>query len=425
MATTALGPTLAGGMQPIVKDGYELIYYPDVNNDALQREGKPPVFYWLPNYVHLARKDGDPNGPLMISVIRFAGMQSQETNVGVTGNEEVAGGVLAFTVTSAPPDHVLQQSQDQITQLFQGKSDFFWGIRSNQTPIFRPVVILNNITAVSNVSPSADGSVPAPAADPAPAAPGVPAPANNGNAPRSYRTVPVPPMITRQGFTPKNFGKTRDANLDLWYWNMQGQGNGSVDPMGQNAYSALLGTYPTSIIWAAFHGAYTPIFVQQALKVKFWVPVIEITIRGNWDKVFSHFSAAATGRYMWFSGDIKAEFNNMRTNGTVEVEVKVDTTIPGSDQISKYVDEKTNLVFEKFMEQAKKMIFDPPQPQVEAAQASSGAFGIWGVGLALKYRRDETKLELYYHEKRQMSYLQDHTISSSLEGLNEEIQNNP
>lgn len=425
MATTALGPTLAGGMQPIVKDGYELIYYPDVNNDALQREGKPPVFYWLPNYVHLARKDGDPNGPLMISVIRFAGMQSQETNVGVSGNEEVAGGVLAFTVTSAPSDHVLQQSQEQVTQLFQGKTDFFWGIRSNQTPIFRPVVILNNITAVSNLSPSADGSVPAPAEDPAPATPGVPAPANNGNAPRSFRTVPVPRMITRQGFTPKNFGKTRDANLDLWYWNMQGQGNGSVDPMGQNAYSALLGTYPTSIIWAAFHGAYTPIFVQQALKVKFWVPVIEITIRGNWDKVFSHFSAAASGRYMWFSGDIKAEFNNMRTNGTVEVEVKIDTTIPGSDQISKYVDEKTNLVFEKFMEQAKKMIFDPPQPQVEAAQASSGVFGIWGAGLSLKYRRDETKLELYYHEKRQMSYLQDHTISSSLEGLNEEIQNNP
>jgi len=54
MSTTALGPTMAGGLQPIIKDGYELIYYPDVNNDALQNEGKPPVFYWLPNYVHIA-----------------------------------------------------------------------------------------------------------------------------------------------------------------------------------------------------------------------------------------------------------------------------------------------------------------------------------------------------------------------------------
>jgi hypothetical protein len=423
MATTALGPTLAGGMQPIVKDGYELIYYPDVNNDALQREGKPPVFYWLPNYVHLARKDGKADGDLMISVIRFAGIQSEDTNIGVTGSEQVAGGVLAFTVTSAPPDHVLIESQNQITQLFQGKPDFFWGIRSNQTPIFRPVVILNNITAVSNLSASVDGSVPVPSTNAA-AQPGA-APSPNGNAPRTFRNMPVPPMITRQGFLAKNFGKARDSSLDLWYWNMQGQGNGSIDPMGQNAYSALIGTYPTSIIWQSFHGSYTPIFVQQALKIKFWVPVIEITIRGNWDRVFNHFSAAASGRYMWFSGDIKAEFNHMKTNGTVEVEVKIDTTIPGSEQISKYVDEKTNLVFEKFMEQAKKMIFDPPQPEVQAAQASSGGLGIWGVGLSLKYRRDETKLELYYHEKRQMSYLQDHTISSSLEGLSEEIEKNP
>ncbi|HYG39769.1 MAG TPA: hypothetical protein VD908_14180 [Cytophagales bacterium] len=423
MATTALGPTLAGGLQPIVKNGYELIYYPDVNNDALQREGKPPVFYWLPNYVHLARKDGREDGDLMINVIRFAGVQSEDTNVGVTGKEEVAGGVLAFTVTSAPPDHVLKDSQNQIIQMFQGKPDFFWGIRSNQQPIFRPVLILSNITAVSNLSPAADGSVPVPTPTNQPGT----SPSNNGNLPRTFRRMPVPPMITQKGFSHKSFGKTRDANLDMWYWNMQGQGNGSIDPMGQNAYSALVGSYPTAIIWAAFHGSYTPIFVQQALKIKFWVPVIEITIRGNWDKVFQHFSAAASGRYLWFSGDVKAEFNNMRVSGEIEVEVKIDTTIPGSDQISKYVDEKTNLVFEKFMEQAKKMIFDPPQPQVEAAQASSGSglFGIWGAGFALKYRRDETKLDLYYHEKRQMSYLQDHTISSSLEGLNEEIQNNP
>ncbi|ATB33292.1 hypothetical protein [Melittangium boletus] len=44
MATIALGPTFAGGLQPIVEEGYELIYLPDVNNDALQREGKAPVF---------------------------------------------------------------------------------------------------------------------------------------------------------------------------------------------------------------------------------------------------------------------------------------------------------------------------------------------------------------------------------------------
>jgi len=40
MSTNALGPTMAGGTQPIVEQGYELLYLPDINNDALQREGK-------------------------------------------------------------------------------------------------------------------------------------------------------------------------------------------------------------------------------------------------------------------------------------------------------------------------------------------------------------------------------------------------
>src|SRR6476661_2685784 len=99
MPTTALGPTMAGGLQPIVEDGYELIYYPDVNNDALQNEGKPPVFYWLPNYIHIARKDGKAEGDLMFTMIRFAGKQTSEGNIGVTeaeGSREVAGGVLAL-----------------------------------------------------------------------------------------------------------------------------------------------------------------------------------------------------------------------------------------------------------------------------------------------------------------------------------------
>ncbi|MEI9947376.1 MAG: hypothetical protein WDN26_24585 [Chitinophagaceae bacterium] len=446
MATTALGPTLAGGLQPIVENGYELIYYPDINNDALQREGKPPVYYYLPNYVHLARKDGKEDGPLMFNLIRFAGVTSGETTVGVTGDEtrEVAGGVLSFTVSSAPPDDVLKQSQKKIIDLFQGKNDFFWGIRQNVQPIFRPVIITSNITNVSNVSPNAQGEVVLPET---PAAGNVAVPANNGNGalpandaappgrtrnipapPVKYRTYVVPPYATQRDFNSNKFyGKKRDTstgNIDPWYWNMQGQGNGSIDPMGQNAYAALIGSYPTSILWSSFHGNYTPIFVQQNLKVKFWVPIIEITIKGHWDRVFQHFSAALNAHYLWFSADIKAEFNNMRINGTLEIDVKIDTTIPGAAQIEKYVNDRTTLVFDKFMEQAKQRIFDPPQPTVEAASASSGS-GPFGIGLALKYRRDETNLDLYYHEKRQMSYLQDHTISSSMEGMADELKEDP
>src|SRR5688572_12333185 len=106
MATNALGPTFAGGMQPIIENGLELLYYPDVNNNALQAEGKSPVFYWLPNYVHIARKDGKPDGDLMFSLIRFAGREAADgsTDLGDGKTTSVAGGVLGFSVTSAPTD---------------------------------------------------------------------------------------------------------------------------------------------------------------------------------------------------------------------------------------------------------------------------------------------------------------------------------
>lgn len=439
MATTALGPTMAGGIQPIIKDGYELIYYPDVNNDALQNEGKPPVFYWLPNYVHIARKNGREDGDLMFLMLRFAGKQTSEGNIGLEEGEsrEVAGGVLGVTTTAAPPDHVLEEGQQEIINMYQGKVDFFWGIRSRVKPIFRPVVITSNHTSISNLSPNADGSVVQPVsgtpANPAtPVNPGTPAGPAGPPAPNRqlrYETVPVPRFITEKGFTTRSFDKrnVRDGNLDPWYFNMQGQGNGSIDPMGQNAYSGLMGVYPASILYQAFKMAYTPVRVCQAMKVKFWVPIIEITIKGNWDRIFEHFSANAKGKYLWFSADIKAEFNNMRISGGIEVDVKVDPTIPGAEKIQDYVDKKTDLISQKFMEQAKGIIFDPPQPTVQAAEASSsgGLFGLWGGGVALKYRRDSTKLTLNYHEKRQLAYLQDHVISSNLEGAFEEMKKDP
>jgi hypothetical protein len=80
------------------------------------------------------------------------------------------------------------------------------------------------------------------------------------------------------------------------------------------------------------------------------------------------------------------------------------------------------------MEMAKKVIFDPPQPSVEAAQSKTSLLsnlGMFSAGLALKYRRDSTQLNLYYHETRQIAYLQEVPISGSLEGLYEEIRTNP
>ena len=411
MSTNALGPTLAGGMQPIVEEGYELLYLPDINNDALQREGKAPVFYWLPNYVHIARKGGSENGDFMFNLIRFAGVQSADTTVGAEGNREVAGGVLTFTATSAPPDRVLQVSQNKIIQEWSAKPDYFWGIRGQQKPVFRPAIITSNLTTISNVSPIANRGIPA----------FVPASRDINGRPgfRMVGSAPPPPMP----MTVRD-GPVASSNLDPWYWQMQGQGAGSIDASGQNAYSALVGAYPTAILWQAFHGTASPVVVIQNLKLKVWSPVVELRIHGQWKKIFDHFSAALHAHYLWASVDVAVEINEMRMNGTLEVDVKVDQTLPGADKMAEMIDKRTDLVLQKFMEQAQKVIFDPPQPNVQAAQASGGG-GPWGVGLALKKRHDETHLTLDYHETRQFAYLQEHTISSSLEGMYDEIKRDP
>ncbi|WP_299157548.1 hypothetical protein [uncultured Tenacibaculum sp.] len=428
MAVNAIGPTLAGGRQPIVANGYELLYYPDANNHELQRNGSAPVFYWLPNYIHLARKEGRDDGDLMFNLIRFAGVQSSNANVGVSeeeGQREVAGGVLGFTVNSAPPNHVLEESQRKIIEQFEGSNDFFWGIRNNVTPIFRPVIITHNQTSITNLSPNEDGSVVEPVTpvtdEPVP-------PGTRSTQPLDYVKRPVPSFISKKGFSSRNYGKNKAAkNLQPWFWKMQGEGIGSIDPMGQNAFTALVGTYPTSILWSAFHGSYTPVNVAMNVKMPFWIPAFEITIRGNWERIFEHFSAHAKGRYLWFSADVKAEINNMRMDGTIDVDVKINNAmIPNPEEITRQVVERTDFIVEKFMEQAQTVIFDPPQPDVEAAESSGGGLsGLWGGGMSLKYRRDSTNLSLYYHETRQVSYLQEHLISSSLEGMAEEIERNP
>jgi len=402
MPITAMGPTYAGGEEPLLHEqsGYRLLFLPDVNNWELQRAGERPVFYWVPSQVRLARKNGPDAGDYLFNMIRFSGVQTAESTVGAEQDREVAGGVLSFTITGAPPDKVLQELQQQIVAKYQAHDDYFWGIRANREPIFRPAIITSNVTTISNVSPLPGGATP-----------------TRDAADRSRLLARGNPLAPRHLPRSARESTGRDAsNLDPWCWQMQGQGNGSISPSGQNAYMALLGAYPTAILWAAFHGVSSPITATQALMLKVWSPVVELTIRGEWKKIFDHFSAAMEAHYLWASVDIKAEFNRMRTEGGIEVDIKIDSTLPNGDKILENIEKRTDLVFDKFMEEAKKMIFEPPPPNVPAAEASSGS-GFWGVGLALKYRHDDTSLKLEYHEKRQLAYLQQHVISSSLSGM--------
>jgi len=426
MATEAAGPVFVGGFETITVgeggDRYSILFLPDKHNDDLQAQGKAPVYYWMPGQVRMARR-GDV-GDYKFHLIHFVGVRSDETSVGVEGTQEVAGGVFSVTTTAAFPLDIMQKAQEQLLERFRGKDARYWGWRTPAAPMFRGMPIVANSTAIASLSPQADGSVAQGGESPAPggAAPGG-APAPGGDRLTRYLSARMMESLPRT--VPHGRAFRAPSNLNAWFWELQGQGPGSINPTGENAYTGLVGSLPAAILWQGFHGAYSPICVTQAMKLKVWSQTLRIKIRGNWDRVFEHFSAATGGRYYWFSGDIKAEFNNLRINGGIEVELEIDGTIPGADKLKGEVDKRVDLIIQKFMEQAEKRIFEPGPPDVKPAESNTSGWFPYSAGFSLKYRRDSTKLNLSYDEVRSEQYLQDHVISSALEGFYEEIKRDP
>lgn len=419
--TEAVGPVFTGGFEEFVitdekGEGHTLLFLPDRNNDALQREGKAPLFYYIPEKVRLAR---NPNtNDFKFRHIHFVGV-FDETTAGISRGE-TSGGVLALTTTSRFPASVLKQAEAQILDRFSGRNDKYWGLRTRIAPQIRIAPINANQTAISSLAPDSSGATPGIDMGGA-MQPGLPEGPRSRDAVVYGHRSPWTPVVHGRGF--------RGAEIDAWAWRLQGSGPGSITG-GENAYGGLIGPIPSEIVWTGFHGTYSPLFVTQNLVMPMWSQQMRVKITGKWERIFTHFSGHANARYLWFSADIKAEFNRLRINGDIKVEADIDGTMPGAGEMEKLINQRIDLIVQLFTEQAKKVIFDPPVPQVEPAQAPSGGifssiFGVGGAGLALKFRRDEQYVDLAYEETRYFRYNQPHTISSSLEGFYNEIKNDP
>ncbi len=403
LMTDPLGPLFAAGNEIITASGYEIVYLPDVNNDQLQREGKPATFYWLPNKVRLARAD---NGDYRFRFVHFVGKKDTGTTPSL--DDKVSGGLLAFSTTSAPPPDVLAEAHAKLIERVRSNDNsrpWFSLIRGDLTPNIRPAPIVSNWTAVSSLAPTGGGGggggMPLPSAPitpsvalapqpvggaapvPGASAPGAATPAGGPPGPRSFRVGTVPAYRN----TPSTISRgaaLREANIDPWFFELQGAGAGSVLPSAENAYSALVGGYPAALVWAGFHGGSGVVTVWQTLKLKCWTPVIHLKVTGEWKKVQEHFSANAKfGNWFW-DADVKAEWNNLRTNGAIKVELQVDSTFPGSAKLQEELQKRSDLVFNSFMEQAKKMIFEPAPFTEKPAEASKGGIFGWGGGVRVK-----------------------------------------
>ena len=424
---SAVGPAFVGGFEKFVVQGddrqYTILYLPDRNNELLQAEGKPPSFYWVPGEVRIAQK-GD-GGDFKFHHTHFVGVLSEDTHIGVEDGAEVQGGILGFTTTARYPTSVLAAAEQQLLAKFRGDDDRYWGWRTGAAPQFRIAPIQSNHTAVTSLSPGSNGL----SALEQTAIQNGEDLSHTGGSGGGNGGPPAPRFSHTHSSGRIAHGRDfqRRSNLDPWAFQMQGQGAGSVTG-GENAYSAMMGAYPSEILWAGFHGSYSPMVVAQNLVLPMWSQEIYLRIHGSWERIFEHFSAHVNARKLWFSADIKVELNKLITSGDIEVELAIDGTVPGSERIQGEIDKRIDLIVDKFMAQANEMIFQPPTPEVEPARAPSGGFLsriFGGGGVALNYNRERRSLNLSYEETRHHRYLQPTTISSNMGGIFEEMKQDP
>ena len=354
---------------------YQLNIFPDLFNEQLRKDGKPLQFYYLPDEPRMAKND---NGDYMFHFTRFAGVLTADDNIAAasTGQVEVAGGVLAFTSTLKIPDSVIQAAIDQLKHNAQNNPQYnnarLFMMSPGEEVVLGVVPIVDNLVSISNLTPEN-------ISDPATQKPDNP-----------------------------------------WLWKMQGEGKGTINPVGHNAYTAMVGQYPAQIIEAAFRGASSPVFIHNALKHKFYTGAFTASIHGDWSAIYNHFSTDVKAQYLWAKADVQLAFNSAVKNGIITKKVIIDTEVLTTEQEKNY-EAQVDKVFDKFLDMAQKTIFDPQPPKIDNAKAADPT--PIGVSLALKFQHDETHLTLDFNEEIDETYIKDNVISAHLMGFYDLLKN--
>ncbi|WP_454802129.1 hypothetical protein [Mucilaginibacter phyllosphaerae] len=380
---TPIGPYYGANRMLVVKNDeegntYQLNIFPDLFNEQLRAAGRPLQFWYLPDSPRMARFE---NGNYMFHFTKFAGVLTADDNIAVAspGQLEVAGGVLAFTSTLKIPDSVIANAiaelKQNITNNPRYSADRLFKAGSDTQLVDLGVVpIIDNDVYISSL-------------------------------------------------TPENVADPNTERPDNpWLWKMQGEGKGTINPVGNNAYTAMVGQYPAQLLEAGFHGASSPIFVHNTLKHKFYTGSFNASIHGDWSAIYNHFSADVKASYLFVKGEIQAAFNSAVQKGIITKSITIDNEILTPER-EKLYEAQVDKTFDKFMEIAQKVIFDPQPPKVENAKAADT--GAIGVSFALKFEHNETHLQLDFREEINETYIKDNTISAHLMGFYETLKDDP
>ncbi len=373
---------------------HTLLIYPDICNDELRNSGKPMHFYIMPNSVRMARSD---QNKYLFHFTKFAGILTQDSNIGTKGQEEVAGGVLSFTSTLELPPGVIDSVKDQIKEKIKKDATL------NSHPLFM-------------FSP--DG----------------PAAFELGFVPIEENEVAISNLTLNDISDP-----SKQSTDDHWLWRMQGEGKGSLDPNGTNACSAMVGQFPAALIEAGFKGDTAPIFVHNALKLRFYTPSVTITVHADYQKIFDAFSSNVKYKDDWTQANIHRAFeeNNLMGFCTTKI-IYGDAEL--TDKQKEVYDDMAQKAKDRIMDNVKKFIFDPQPPTVQQAEAAEtksrdhhsflGIFS-WstdsdnGYSYAINSNFQSSKINMEDQMVIQGPYFKTTVVSGDMKGFFQEIKADP
>ena len=373
--------------------------FPDICNDDLRDAGNPMSFYIMPSTVRMA-KDGQ--GKYMFSFTKFEGVLDEGANIGVTGEEMVAGGVLALSATLALPDGVIDGVREKIIEQIKADSKFkehaLFRLRANDGKDVSPNIKLGFFPIIKNEIAMSS--------------------------------------LTLNDLT----DPSKQTNDDKWLWRTQGAGDGNLDPNGTNAFTAMLGQYPAGLVQAGFHGDTAPIFIHNALQLQFWAPPTTITVEADFTRVFTSFSSEFKHKDDWRQDDIKRAVDTNVTNGAITVKI-----IMGDAEVT----DKNTQLYMDMANQAKKNIMDvitknmftvlpkPVEPAKAADTQSTEHHSIfWGLidwdsssdhgdSYAQNSSFDLNSMQLGDMTSITKPYLRTTVVSGDMHGFFQDIKTNP
>lgn len=386
----AVGPIWTGQVVPIdVEDdagnAYRVQWLPDKNNDLLQQAGKPMHFYYLPDKPRLTT---DEEGHFQFHLQKFSGVMDPTKNIGEDGFSELTGGVLTFTSTLGMPKDVLDKAFAALKEQLPSKRSqplFHWNRTSNTTPVLAgPVALTSNQTVLHSLG-RGDGSGQPAAGD------GAVGPVGDGP--------------------------------DSWTYDVQGAGDGTINVLGSNAFTVMLGNRPVQMLMGSAKSGTSQITLENHIGYAVWTTVTEIEITAEWEHVYDHFSMNIKAKSFLTDFDYKRITNEMMDAGVITVKVSFGAGMVDAAQQDTY-EKAADGIAEHFRQTMEQQLLQAAQrPQETAAEAETSETGwFWyrGGGFAMKSREDITEGRRTYKKTIDKQVVRSDMLSSQMEGLFDE-----